>query len=31
MCRDFPYYEDVTHLQQEEKISPYEGCGYNED
>jgi Fe-S-cluster containining protein len=29
MCRDFPYYEDVTHLQEEENISPYEGCGYN--
>ncbi len=29
MCRDFPFYEDVSHLQEEENISPYEGCGYN--
>jgi Fe-S-cluster containining protein len=30
MCKDFPYYEDVSHLQKEENLSPYEGCGYND-
>jgi len=30
MCKDFPYYEDVSHLQEEENLSPYEGCGYND-
>ncbi|HOK02866.1 MAG TPA: YkgJ family cysteine cluster protein [Spirochaetota bacterium] len=28
MCRDFPYYEGVK-LEEEENVSPYEGCGYN--
>jgi len=30
MCKGFPYYEDVSHLQEEENLSPYEGCGYND-
>ncbi len=30
MCRDFPYYEDVEHLDRDEPLSPYEGCGYND-
>jgi Fe-S-cluster containining protein len=30
MCRDFPYYEDVEHLDRNEPLSPYEGCGYND-
>jgi Fe-S-cluster containining protein len=28
MCRDFPYYEGIE-LAPEEKVSPYDGCGYN--
>jgi len=31
MCRDFPYYDDVKSLDRDEPLSPYEGCGYNED
>jgi Fe-S-cluster containining protein len=30
MCRDFPYYEDVTYLDTSGPLSPYEGCGYND-
>lgn len=30
MCRDFPYYEGVEHLDRNEPLSPYEGCGYND-
>jgi len=30
MCRDFPYYDDVKHLDREGPLSPYEGCGYND-
>ncbi len=29
MCREFPYYEGIE-LAPEEKVSPYDGCGYNE-
>lgn len=29
MCKDFPYYDGIA-LAPEEKLSPYEGCGYNE-
>ena len=31
MCREFPYYEDVEHLHRDEPLSPYKGCGYNDD
>jgi Fe-S-cluster containining protein len=31
MCRDFPFYENEVHLHRDEPLSPYEGCGYNED
>jgi len=30
MCRDFPFYEGVEHLDQSGPLSPYEGCGYND-
>lgn len=30
MCRDFPYYDDVEHLDRSGPLSPYEGCGYND-
>ncbi len=30
MCRDFPYYEGVNHLDLTGPLSPYEGCGYND-
>jgi len=30
MCRDFPFYNDVEHLDREGPLSPYEGCGYND-
>ncbi|MCU0847642.1 MAG: YkgJ family cysteine cluster protein [Spirochaetes bacterium] len=30
MCRDFPYYEGVDHLDRSGPLSPYEGCGYND-
>lgn len=30
MCRDFPYYEGVEHLDRSGNLSPYEGCGYND-
>lgn len=30
MCRDFPYYESVEHLDRSGPLSPYEGCGYND-
>ena len=30
MCRDFPFYSDIKHLDRVEPVSPYEGCGYNE-
>lgn len=30
MCRDFPYYENVEYLAEDEQLSPYEGCGYND-
>ncbi len=30
MCRDFPYYNDVSHLDREGPLSPYDGCGYND-
>ncbi len=30
MCRDFPYYDEVEHLDRDEPLSPYEGCGYND-
>jgi Fe-S-cluster containining protein len=31
MCRDFPYYEDEPGLDRTGPLSPYEGCGYNEE
>lgn len=31
MCKDFPYYDEVEHLNRNEPLSPYEGCGYNEE
>ncbi len=30
MCREFPYYKDVPHLDTDGPLSPYEGCGYND-
>lgn len=30
MCRDFPYYDEVAHLDRSGPLSPYEGCGYND-
>ena len=30
MCRDFPYYENESNLDQSGPLSPYEGCGYND-
>ncbi|MBN1534238.1 MAG: YkgJ family cysteine cluster protein [Spirochaetes bacterium] len=30
MCREFPYYESVPHLDTSGPLSPYEGCGYND-
>ena len=30
MCRQFPHYDDVVHLDRNEPASPYPGCGYNE-
>ncbi|HNV48156.1 MAG TPA: YkgJ family cysteine cluster protein [Spirochaetota bacterium] len=30
MCRDFPYYESVEHLDRTGPLSPYDGCGYND-
>ncbi len=30
MCSGFPYYEEVPHLDRSGKLSPYEGCGYND-
>jgi len=30
MCRDFPYYDNVKHLDRKGNPSPYEGCGYND-
>lgn len=30
MCSGFPHYEDVEHLDRDEPLSPYEGCGYND-
>lgn len=30
MCRDFPYYDEVEHLDRTGPLSPYEGCGYND-
>ena len=30
MCREFPFYEGVM-LAEEESLSPYEGCGYNNE
>jgi len=30
MCRDFPYYEGVDHLDRSGPLSPYPGCGYND-
>jgi len=31
MCGEFPHYDDVVHLNRNEPVSPYPGCGYNED
>lgn len=30
MCKNFPYYENEEHLDRNEPLSPYEGCGYND-
>jgi len=30
MCAGFPHYDEVEHLDRDEALSPYEGCGYNE-
>ncbi len=29
MCRDFPHYDGVEHLDRSGPVSPYPGCGYN--
>lgn len=30
MCSGFPYYDEVEHLDRDEPLSPYQGCGYND-
>lgn len=31
MCSGFPHYDEVEHLDRDEPLSPYEGCGYNDE
>lgn len=31
MCREFPYYKDIGSLDTNGPLSPYRGCGYNDE